>query len=871
MSASILIVEDDLLIARMVQRKLQNAGYAAPSIATSEGEAMRLMTQQRPDLILMDIQLDGSGLDGIEIAKRIRSQADVPIIYLTANIGDEIVQRAKVTEPYGYLLKPFRDRELFSTIEIALYKHQLEQRLRESEVKMHSIFSAAPIGIGVVVNRVIVEANDRLCEMTGYDRAELVGQSARLLYPTQKDYDYVGQEKYRQITERGSGSVETRWQRKDGVILDILLSSTPLNHTDLTAGVTFTALDITQRKQAELRMRILTEMLDVAPNSITVHDWNGRFLYANQKTFALHQYSPDEFMTINLHQLDVPASAAQIEPRMRQIAETGESAFEVEHFRRDGSTIPLEIFVKAVDWMGQPAMLSIATDITQRKQAERERDLLLAQIQTQAQQLGDVLDAVPEGVLLLDAHSRIVLANLAAQKDLALLTDAHPGQVLTELGCLPLDHWLTWPQDPSWHEIKVEDRSFEVIGRPIHLGLQDMGWVLVLRDMTREHQMQDRLRQQDRLSVIGQLAGGVAHDFNNLLMAIKGYTEFAIEELPPDNAILTDLEEVRRAADRAAALTNQLLIFSRKQALRPRALDMNEVIHEMEKMLRRLIGENICLQVSLDHHLGQILADRGQIEQMVMNLCVNARDAMPQGGTLYISTQHLVLADADRDVPPGEYALLSVADTGIGMTEHVQAHLFEPFFTTKEAGKGTGLGLSTVWAIVQQSRGYIHATSQPGQGATFQIYLPCIESPLDESPSNDAEQFALRGNETILLVEDDEAVRTLARRVLQQYGYKVLTAGRPGEAIQLYQQHADAIALLISDVIMPEMNGRQLAETLQADQPRLRVLYISGYTDDQIAQHGILQPGLDLLEKPFTSDKLARRVREILDRPPNQP
>jgi len=383
--------------------------------------------------------------------------------------------------------------------------------------------------------------------------------------------------------------------------------------------------------------------------------------------------------------------------------------------------------------------------------------------------------------------------------------------------------------------------------------------------------MQQRMHQQERLTVIGQLAGGIAHDFNNLLTAIRGYTQLALDELPSDDPIHTDLEEVESAADRAASLTKQLLIFSRKQVLQPQVLNLNAITTDMEKMLRRLIGEDIELYTLLDPALGQVRADPGQVEQVIMNLSVNARDAMPSGGKLTLETENVVLdetfARQHLQAQPGSYVRLAVSDTGTGMTKEVKAHLFEPFFTTKEQGKGTGLGLATVYGIVEQSGGHVEVYSELGMGTTFKIYLPRIQADVQITQGEPPAETLPHGTETILLAEDEAGVRELVCRVLERQGYTVLVAHPPSKALALSRGHSGPIALLVSDVVMPEMGGRKLAERLTSLRPEMKVLYVSGYTDDAIARHGVLEPGIAYLEKPFSLAKLVRKVREVLDTP----
>jgi two-component system cell cycle sensor histidine kinase/response regulator CckA len=378
--------------------------------------------------------------------------------------------------------------------------------------------------------------------------------------------------------------------------------------------------------------------------------------------------------------------------------------------------------------------------------------------------------------------------------------------------------------------------------------------------------LEEQYRQSQKMEAVGQLAGGIAHDFNNLLTAIEGYCTLIAESGGLDETHQTYIEEVRRAAERASGLTRQLLAFSRRQILELRVIDLRESIVAMEPMLRRLIGENIEVVVGASGD-GRVKADPGQIEQVIMNLAINARDAMPNGGALRLEVSPTTIDQPytrqGTTVVPGQYMLLVVSDTGDGMDAATQARIFEPFFTTKAKGKGTGLGLSTVYGIVKQSGGYIWLDSEPGRGATFKVYLPRVDDAVQPiaaaRPSG-----SLKGSETILVVEDEESVRQLVQRVLQRFGYSVLLASTPTEASTVVRARSGPIHLLISDVVLPQMSGRALAEELLGHEPAMRVLYMSGYTDDAIVHHGVLDQGTPFLQKPFTPDALARKVREVL-------
>jgi PAS domain S-box-containing protein len=426
---------------------------------------------------------------------------------------------------------------------------------------------------------------------------------------------------------------------------------------------------------------------------------------------------------------------------------------------------------------------------------------------------------------------------------------------------------------PVWVELTVSlARDFG--GRPKY-------FIGVIEDISGRKQAEaalkrseEQLRQSQKLEAIGRLAGGLAHDFNNILTAITGYSDLVLRRLGSVDPLRRSVEEIRRAAERAASLTHQLLAFSRKQMMQVKVLDLNAVVAEMESFLRRLIGEDIQLVTSLDPDLRRVKADPGQIEQVIMNLVVNARDAMPQGGRLRIETKDVSLSEPYLDdagsVESGDYVVLSIADTGIGMNSEIKQKIFEPFFTTKEEGKGTGLGLAMVYGIVKQSGGSIRVHSEAGAGTTFMVYLPAVEEFVKAQSNGSRHIEAPGGTETVLLVEDEDMVRELVVEVLETEGYTVFSARRGAEALRLCAEQIMPINLLITDVVMPEMSGRELAEHLTARHPEIKVLFISGYTDDAIFRHGVQESNVAFLQKPFTTSELAAKVRSVLDADANR-
>jgi PAS domain S-box-containing protein len=455
----------------------------------------------------------------------------------------------------------------------------------------------------------------------------------------------------------------------------------------------------------------------------------------------------------------------------------------------------------------------------------------------------------------------------------------HPDDVPLAKG---LFHRVAQGETPPPFELRVRTKSsdpliteFAVTPETQHGRVISM--LGIAQDMTKRKQAEEALSQREeqlqqaqKMEAIGRLAGGIAHDFNNLLTIITGYSQLLLSRLGGgDDAVRGDVEEIKNAAVRAAALTQQLLAFSRSQVLMPKVLSLNTIVDTVDAMLQRLIGEDIHLVTALEPTLGHVKADPGQMEQVIMNLVVNARDAMPRGGRLTIETSNIEITKpyhrGDAALMLGRYAMLAVSDTGCGMDAETQARIFEPFFTTKGQGKGTGLGLSTVYGIIKQSGGYITVYSEQGKGTTFKIYLPTVNEAIEPIEPDKPSTGRLHGIETVLLVEDEPAVRVLVRDTLRLFGYKVMEARHGFEAQLIARQHAGPIHLLITDVVMPQMSGRELAEGFASEYPDMSVLYMSGYTESAVIHHGVLNPGTAFLQKPFTPETLARKIREILD------
>ena len=518
-------------------------------------------------------------------------------------------------------------------------------------------------------------------------------------------------------------------------------------------------------------------------------------------------------------------------------------------------------------------MIGAITDVTERTRSE-------AAIRFQAQ----LLNAVQQAVVATDPDGVVIFWNKFAENLYGWTAGEAVGKRIQELTPSPFmrDHGNEIVERTggggSWTgEFLVQGKAGKAFPALLTSSpfLDDKGKILgvvgVSIDLTERRSLEEQFRQSQKMDAVGRLAGGIAHDFNNLLTVIRLNTEIIIEGLDPADPRAEDVAQIRNAADRASALTRQLLAFSRKQILQPRVLDLNSVVSSLEPMLRRLIGEDISIACSSGAR-GYVVADPGQLEQVLVNLVVNARDAMPQGGRITIATLNAALDEnytsEHSPVIPGRYIALTVGDTGIGMDKDTKEHAFDPFFTTKEAGKGTGLGLATVYGIVKQSGGYVWIYSEPGLGSTIKVYLPEVSAAAaftsaGESPS--AAKVASRGSETILLVEDEDAVRSLACRILEKQGYRVLTAEHGRAAMEIATREEGRIDMVLTDIVMPGLNGRGLVEKLTGIRPTIKSLYMSGYTDDDIVRRGFVEPSKSFLQKPFTSEALIQTVRKVLD------
>ena len=626
--------------------------------------------------------------------------------------------------------------------------------------------------------------------------------------------------------------------------------------------------------EGEELFRLITEN---AADMIAVVDIEGNRIFNSAAYEKVLGYSPAE--------LKSSSSLAQIHPDdVEKVKKAADDA------RHTGIGLPLEYRIRHKDgtWrdlestasvirnaQGEPEKLVVVNrDISDRKRSAEA-------LQRSEASFRGVVEDAPYGIYRASLAGRLILANPALEKMLGYSREEllH-ADLPTDIFRFPSEHEKfnqTVVHEQYFKDVELEWKrkdgtpiTVRCSGWPVRDETGPVAYIEVFaEDVTERRVLERQLRMAQKMEAVGRLSGGIAHDFNNLLGVIIGYSQVLKRSLGPTSPSFEHAEEIEKASQRAVSLTRQLLAFSRQQVLDPSILNLNTLVSDMEKMLPRLIGEDIVLNFALEPALGQVKADPGQIEQVIMNLAVNSRDAMPNGGKLTIETANVELDLAYTRQHPGsrigQYVMLAVTDTGTGIDPEIQSQIFEPFFTTKERDKGTGLGLATVYGVVKQSGGYIAVDSEQGQGARFSVYLPRVEQAVAKEEPKDDSDSKVRGSETILLVEDAEPLRKLAHMFLQESGYDVLTAADGAEALETARRCSRPIHLLLTDVVMPGINGRVLAERLTPKQPGMRVLYMSGYTDSFIAGHGVLEAGTHLLHKPFTQEALAKKVRELLD------
>jgi PAS domain S-box-containing protein len=729
-------------------------------------------------------------------------------------------------------------------------------------------------------------------DLTGYTPEELAANGgtiySQLIHPA--DRRMVWDTVQTAVARGESFEVEYRLLARDGRVCWVSEQGRAVAAPDGGTVLEGYIYEITRRKEVEQALRTgeaqFRAVFEDAPIGMALMDMRGYLVRSNRVFQEMLGYSGDEL-----------AGTIFSSVTHRDDLENDWEAFgdlvagELSHYqilkryvRRDGGVVWGMLSTALIrDPDGTPRYaINMVENVTDRREAEEALRLREREFRSLLEHGRDVISVLePDGDLRFTSpavervlgYGRTELAGTY----LGELVHADDVPAMLEM----FERAILNPGRPKVGELRVRHRDgsprvLEMVATSLIDDPAIRGIVVNSRDVTERREAEEALRRSEqqllqvqKMEAVGRLAGGVAHDFNNLLTAIRGNAELLLADLPPDSQSREDVEEIRRAADRAAALTRQLLAFSRRQVLQPRLLDLNQSVTEMERMLRRLLGEDVELATRLAPGLRRVRADPAQVEQVILNLAVNARDAMPEGGVLMVATANMELGEELRRkyayVVPGEYVLLEVGDTGHGMDPATLEMAFEPFFTTKPTGKGTGLGLSMVYGIVKQSGGYVWIDSEAGRGTRVRVYLPVARGPADADDEPRAPVARVRGRGTVLLVEDEETVRRIAERVLSRGGYDVLTAGEGAEAMALSRQHAGTIQVLVTDLVMPRMNGSDLARRLMAERPGIRVLFISGYDRDAARTAGPLEPGTDFIEKPFSPEVLLERVARLLE------
>lgn len=929
-----LLIVDDVEENRYILRVLlQGHGYTVDE-ARHGAEALVRARLETPDLIISDLLMpvmDGFTL--LRRWKSDEHLKSIPFVVYTATYTEpEDEKLALDLGADVFILKPSEPKDFLSRIQNVLaqseggalvasqsaksgtkelmddYSRVLIRKLEEKkrdlekanialqeevavrkqqEELVRSVVESMASGLVICdESGIITLVNSQVERMFGYTRSELIGRPMEILVP----------EKFRTVHPShvknfvsspqpgriGKGR-DLTGRQKDGneLPVEIRLSSfTTPEGPRIAASI----IDITERKRAEEALRAAEEKYRELVNEINEGifsiDGNGVYTFANKALADIHGVSnPDQLTGRLFIEFVLPHARDEVLWHFQACLAGNKPKIElVPITRADGRSATLEITASPVMKGGKSTGIKgVVRDITERIRAEEElkksEERYRALFEDSKDGVfvstleGRFIDVNPAGVEMLGYSTKDELLQVDIANDLFFDADERNALVdeIQRKGFL---------QDHE-HDLKRKDGAKITVLETLIPIRNSQGKMLAMRgfmrDITHVKQLQHLLLQSQKIEAIGRLAGGVAHDFNNILMAISGYSDLVLAKEERSGFVSrNDIMEIKKAAEQGGNLTRQLLAFSRKQVLDPKILDLNQTVSGMENLLRRLIGEDVYLVIEPNHELGRVKVDPGQIEQVVMNLAVNARDAMQHGGKLIIETANVELDQdyVERHVgaAPGRYVQITVTDSGEGMDETVLSHIFEPFFTTKEAGKGTGLGLATVYGIVKQSGGYIEVYSEPGHGTSFKIYFPRVDSPLDQPDQGSSTHNGIGGDETILLVDDNESVRTAMAAVLEIKGYKVVQAINGMHALNLFRQLGGQVHLVITDVIMPGMSGSELAHRLNEEQGDLKVLFISGYSDDVISEEGLEDLQATFLPKPSSMNTLLSKIRELLDK-----
>lgn len=758
-------------------------------------------------------------------------------------------------------------------------RDQAFRRLGESEGKFRELAEQSPNMIFINKDGKVVYANKRCQEIMGYSLREIYEPNfdfTQLVAPESREL--VLQNFKRHLKGEEISPYEYSLITKNGTKI-VGIHNTKLIDYEGGKAILGIITDVTQRKLAEDALRESEEKyrnLIERSNDAIYLLFENKFEIINRRFTEIFGYTLEDLSSANFNFLDLvaPASRPLILERMQRLEKDQPVTPIYEFFAitRDGREIECEVSVSYVAYKGGQATQGIIRDITARKAAE-----------TQLIRLASVIQQTSDSVMITDVSGEIEYVNAAFEKITGYSMHEVKGKNPRLLKSGTHDNafyenlWQTITSGNVWEGTFINRKKDGTIYYekatifPIkNAEGKTINYAAVKQDITEMRLLEEQFLQAQKMESIGRLAGGVAHDFNNLLTVIKGYCDLILEKSHEDYPYYREVELIKKAGEKASNLTSQLLAFSRKQVIQPRVVNLNQIVADLNKMLQRLIGEDIELEMFLSPELGNVHIDPGQFEQVFLNLAINARDAMPLGGKLTIETANVEIDEeytkTHLAIKPGSFIMLAISDTGVGMSKETQEKIFEPFFTTKEQGKGTGLGLSTVYGIVKQNDGFIWVYSEPGQGTTFKIYLPRVSESAKKVSSAGKKQTSLKGTETVLVVEDDASVREFVREVCTGNGYTVLAAETAQEAIRLCQEFQKPVHLLLSDVVMAHMSGRDLAEKIVAYHPEIKILFMSGYTDNAIVHHGVLKEGIEFIQKPFTPTALLEKIRSVLEK-----
>lgn len=902
----ILIVEDESLIAEEIRERLGRLGAAVIDVVDSGQEAIEAAVEHQPDLILMDIRLKGE-MTGIEAAQVINETTRTPIVYLTAHSDWETVQQAKHSNPFGYLSKPFKEADLISVIEAASLRQSLEQQLSDSEKRFRATLESLGEGVITVDTHGYLTFMNPIAEqLSGWGSNEALGGHLKNIFRFSPedfpDQQQVNIEDYLKVESAFGvkGWLKDRYDRSVPIQLTIApITENPSASERLGAVLTFQ--DLTEQLDIDQQIRHSEERVAAvfrhSPVAMTIVDLDnpGKTIDVNDAFVRMTGYSREQALSANQQNSMFWQGEVDFLAIVEEFRKYGKVVGKDFRFRHASGQIRHGLISASpyrID--GKSYVLTSIMDISDRKRTE---DLL----RRSEEKFHAIFNQSFQFIGLLDINGTVLESNDTALR----FAGVQAGDVIGQ----PLWETPWWSHSTELQEqlkvainraargevVRLDVTHPDSEGRMHHIDFSlkpvkdaDGNISLLIpegRDITELKEMQASLQvseaekselqasylQSQKMEAVGRLAAGVAHDFNNLLTVINGYADLIDHGIGDSEEANQLISEIRSAGQRASGLTKQLLAFSRKQVLKPERVDLSSLIRDLGTMLERLLGEDIILTTKIREQLWPVNVDPNQLEQVVVNLAVNARDAMSLGGTLSIEAENLVLEDSiklnaeGQSLNPGQYVVLRVRDNGTGIEPEILGHIFEPFFTTKDQSQGTGLGLATVFGIVKQSGGNVRVQSAPNKGSSFELFFPGLaEEEIKISASFEKNDVAT-GSETILVVEDDESVRELMTTGLSMMGYNIHSACNGKDALDILSQHQQEIGLLVTDVVMPGMSGGELVETTRERFPGIKVVCLSGYNNDEVVKRGVIQGDVRLLKKPFTIDEFSRVVREELD------